>query len=268
MIYRLIMLFVLFGLTANGYAANESVESVESRGVEQKFLLTRPNSDPVANVILLAGGHGKLSLGNFFGSPTIGWGRENFLVRTREAYADHGFLIATMDAPTNRKKMNAIWRMGDEHAKDIQAVAAFLKQQADVPVWIIGTSMGTFSAANAGIRAKNDVNGVVLTSSVTRSKKKWAIYSDYPYGVVNMGLDKISAPVLVVSHKDDGCKLTPASDIDLLADQLSASKKVEKALVSGGDHPRSGPCNALSQHGFLGIEQEVVDIIAAFIKSN
>jgi len=247
--------------------AAESLESVQSRGETHKFILTRPDSAPVASVILLAGGHGKLSLGSFLGSPSIGWGKNNNLVRTRQDYADQGFLVATLDAPPSRKKMNAVWRMGEEHAQDIAAVAAFLKQQADVPVWVIGTSMGSFSAANAGARLGDLIDGIVLTSSVTQSKRKWKIYDSHPNGVIDMPLAQVSDPVLVISHEDDGCNLTPADDLDRLAGAFSGSPRVEKALFSGGDTPRSDPCKALSAHGFLGIEQQVVERIAAFIKA-
>lgn len=261
------ILTLLFG-TSLAHASAESLEKVSSRGIEQKFVLTEPDAPPAASVILLAGGHGKLDLSSSSGTVRFGWGEMNNLVRTRHLYADAGFLVATMDAPTDRNKMNAVWRMGESHSKDIDAVARFLKKKADVPVWVIGTSMGTFSAANAGIRLNSSISGIVLTSSVTRSKKKWKIYDDYPKGIINMPLSKVERPVLVVSHKDDGCALTPASDIDSLAKQFSLSAKVDKAVFSGGKKPESDPCKARSAHGFYGIEQEVVDKIAAFIKAN
>ena len=35
--------------------------------------------------------------------------------------------------------------------------------------------------------------------------------------------------------------------------------------VAGGDPPRSGPCEALSYHGYLGREEPVVEAISAWI---
>lgn len=255
------------GLPLSVQAGSENLERVDSRGLEQKFVLTTPEANPVASVILLAGGHGKLDLSSFFGSVNFGWGAKNNLVRTRDAYAKQGFLVATMDAPSNRKKMNAIWRMSEDHAEDISAVAKYLKEKADVPVWVIGTSMGSFSAANAGIRLDNQIDGIVLTSSITKSKSKWKIYDEYPNGIIDMDLVKITKPVLVISHKDDECALTPASDINSLASRFTSSSKVEVEVFTGGDTPISDPCKALSAHGFLGIEDKVVEKIAAFIKS-
>lgn len=103
-------------LTTSGFAQaiDESLESVSSRGVEQRFILSRPDGAPTAALLLFAGGHGKLSLGSMFGRPSIGWGKDNNLVRTRKGYAKQGFLVATIDGPADRKKINA-WKNDTEH---------------------------------------------------------------------------------------------------------------------------------------------------------
>ena len=96
------------------------------------------------------------------------WGAEGFLVRSRDKFADHNFMVAVVDAPSDQQQgMNPMFRMSGAHAGDIGAVAAYLKEQADVPVWLVGTSMGTFSAARAAIAAKG-IDGLVLTSTITR----------------------------------------------------------------------------------------------------
>ena len=47
---------------------------------------------------------------------------------------------------------------------------------------------------------------------------------------------------------------------------LAKSRKVETVLLDGGSPPLSEPCQARSQHGFLGIEDQAVNGIAQFIK--
>lgn len=126
--------------------------------------------------------------------------------------------------------------------------------------------MGTFSALSVAIFLKEKVDGVVVTSSVTRSAKNWDIYRSHPLGVLSMELEEIKVPTLVVSHRDDQCRLTPASDSPKLVKRLSNARKAEVIYFEGGDPPRSGPCEALSAHGFLGIENKVVEAIADFIK--
>jgi hypothetical protein len=68
-------------------ARTEEVRTIPTRpGVTQAFLLLQPADRPVASVILFAGGHGRLNL-----TPgDIGWGRGNFLVRTRRMFAEQG----------------------------------------------------------------------------------------------------------------------------------------------------------------------------------
>ena len=119
-------------------------------------------------MILFAGGHGALGLK---APPTMKWGKGNFLVRTRDQFAAHIHGRGDRRAVRRQDGMNAIFRMGKAHADDIDAVAGYLKKQAAVPVWVVGTSMGTFSAARGAIGTK-DVDGLVLTSSITRSRSR------------------------------------------------------------------------------------------------
>jgi pimeloyl-ACP methyl ester carboxylesterase len=247
------------------HAQNASLVSVVTpRGAKQAFMLIRPEK-PAASVILFAGGHGALGLK---GTASMRWGRQNFLVRMRNAFAAHNLMVAVIDAPSDRQGgMNAIFRMSQAHAGDIGAVAAYLKKQAPVPVWLVGTSMGTFSAAGGAIGAK-DIDGLVLTSTITRAKSNWKIAGSHPHGVGSMPLQRITVPTLIVSHTKDGCDVTPAADASKLRARLAHAKPVEAVLLSGGDPPRSAPCEAMSQHGFLGIEGKAVDAIAGFILAN
>lgn len=234
------------------------------RAAKQAFILIRPDK-PVASVILFAGGHGALGLKS---ASAMKWGAGNFLVRTREMFAAHGFNVAVIDAPSDEQKgMNAIFRMSSAHAGDIAAVAAYLKKESNVPVWLVGTSMGTFSAARGAIGGK-EVDGLVLTSTITHSKPDWKIARSQPDGVASMTLSEIAVPTLVLAHRNDGCDASPASGAQKLQKRLTKAAKVEVALLDGGDKPISEPCEAKSEHGFLGIEKQAVDTIAAFIKAN
>ena len=268
---KAVLLFLSFSLLFSGplSADNETLATIESRpGVRQKFILIQP-PNPTASVILFAGGHGALDLAeSAVGGVAIGWGENNFLVRTRRLFADHGFTVAVVDAPSDKKKMNAVWRMGAEHAQDVLAVIQQIKKAADVPVWVVGTSMGTFSAANAAVRLEPAVSGLVLTSTITRSRRRWKIHRSHPKAVIDMALETIRVPTLIAAHESDGCRITPASDAGLLKAKLKNARTVKVVLFQGGDPPRSDPCQALSEHGFLGIEKKVVDAVAEFIEHN
>ena len=255
-------------LWGTSHAHEESLVSVRSRpDVDQKFLLIKPEK-AVAAVILFAGGSGGLRLTSLFGVPEIAWGEGNFLVRTRLLFADQGFVVAVVDSPPDRIEMDPVWRMSRNHAQDIHAVVQALKKDYKLPVWVIGTSMGTFSAANAAIRLGPEVNGLVLTSCITRSSRKWDIYVSHPDAVIDMDLFKIAVPALIVAHKEDECDLTPPAGAEKLKCALAAAPKVEIKYFSGGKTPVSKPCKAQSAHGFYGLEEQVVGAIADFIKSN
>jgi len=260
-----LLVLALLALSPNAQAQTATLVSIPTpRGAKQAFILIKP-AKPVASVILFAGGHGGLGLQS---ASSMKWGKGNFLVRTRDKFAAHNLMVAVIDAPSDRQSgMNAIFRMSGAHAADIAAVADYLKKQAAVPVWVVGTSMGTFSAAEGAITSKS-VDGLVLTSTITRSKPNWKIAHSHRDGVASMALQKVTVPALIVSHAEDACDLTPAADAPKLRNRLANAKPLDVVLLSGGDPPRSEPCEAMSQHGFLGIESQAVDTIARFVTAN
>lgn len=260
-----VLAMLLADISGAAQAGTPTLVSIETpRGATQAFILIKPDN-PVASVILFAGGHGALGLKS---ASSMKWGAENFLVRSRDKFAAHNFMVAVVDAPSDRQQgMNAIFRMSSAHAGDIGAVVAYLKKQAGAPVWLVGTSMGTFSAAGGAIAAKG-IDGLVLTSTITRAMPEWKIAQSHRDGVASMALPKIVVPTLIVSHRKDACKITPAADAPKLSKRLTKASKVEIALLDGGDPPQSDPCQAKSQHGYFGIEAEAVNTIAKFVSGN
>jgi hypothetical protein len=254
-------LFLIAGLAPACAASADLITIKTPRGVKQAFILIKPER-PVASVILLAGGHGALGLKN---ATAMRWGAQNFLVRSRAMFAGRNLIVAVMDAPSDRPKgMNAIFRMSAPHAADITAVAAHLKKEADLPVWLVGTSMGTFSAAEGAIAAQN-IDGLVLSSTITRSKPDWKIARSHSDGIASMALEKIAVPTLILSHRHDQCDITPAADAAKLKQRLTKAAKVSIVLLDGGKAPKSEACDALAAHGFWGIEEKAVDEIARFV---
>ena len=244
--------------------AAELVSIQMPRGVKQAFILIKP-ARPTAAVVLFAGGHGGLGLKD---AASMTWGAGNFLVRSRDRFAAQGLAVAVVDAPSDQNGgMNAVFRMGSAHATDIAAVVGYLKQQSNIPVWLVGTSMGTFSAAGGAIGA-GAIDGLVLSSTITRSKPDWKIAASHPNGVASMPLERVKVPTLILSHRKDGCVLTPASDGPKLKARLAKATKSEIVLLEGGGPAQSDPCEAKSEHGFLGIEEAAVKAIADFIKAN
>lgn len=234
------------------------------RGATQRFILIKVDN-PVASVILFAGGHGALGLKS---ASSMKWGTEGFLVRSRDKFSDHNFTVAIVDAPSDQQQgMNPMFRMSGAHARDIGAVAAYLKKQADVPVWLVGTSLGTFSAARGAIAAKS-IDGLVLTSTITRAMPESMLAKSHPDGVASMALKNITVPTLIVSHRKDACRITPADDAPKVMKRLTKASKVEFLLLDGDAAPLSDPCGPKAQHSYFGMETEAVNKIAKFIDDN
>jgi hypothetical protein len=140
--------FLLLLLAAPAWAQTERVVDVPTRpGVTERLLLIEaPNAR--ATVILFAGGHGGLQIAP---SGKIGWGAGNFLVRTRQMLAGHGVNVATLDAPSERQASPFLsgFRQSRGHAADVKAVMAYLRQQSNVPVWLMAPAWGRCPAPSS-----------------------------------------------------------------------------------------------------------------------
>lgn len=263
---RLLVSLLALAYAAPASASDASLVSIPSpRGATVGILLVKPKK-PVAAAVLFAGGHGALGL---TGPESMRWGAGNFLVRMRAKFADDGIAVAVVDAPSDQPQgMNAIFRMSPDHVSDAAAVVAYMRAQFGVPVWAIGTSMGTFSAAALAAGPVSPPDGLVLTSSITRSPPDWTIATSHPLGVASLPLAPVKVPVLIVSHQSDACHLTPPGDAQMLAGKLPGTASVVVEIVTGEVPAKSGPCDAFSPHGFYGSEDKTVSLITAFIKSN
>jgi len=228
--------------------------------IKQRFILIETKNKPKGIVILFAGGNGKLLLHK----DKNNWHTGNFLVRSRGLFVNNGYITAVIDSPLKRKiGMKDGFRTSNEHIIDITAVIKYLKNKyPNQKIWLVGTSRGTESVAHLGINLQKKIDGIVLTSSVTNSRK-------YKRGtaILDMNLEKINVPTLIVSHLNDGCKVTPPSDSPDL--YHIGNKKINKKLfyVKGG-YEEGNPCKAQSYHGFLGIENDVISIITNFIDTH
>jgi len=252
---------VLIGLYQNTLAqVPQKVVDIPTRpGVTQRFLYLAPES-PKAAAILFAGGHGGLQI---LPNGSCQWGEGNFLVRTRQLFAKNGLSVAVVDAPSDRQTTPFLsgFRQKEEHVADIKAVIAWLKQQANVPVWLVGTSMGTLSAAFIAIQVSpgnGGPDGLVLTSTI--------LSFDAGRPVPAMPLQNIAIPVLVVHHEQDGCKHCAYREIPRLMEKLSSTPRKELLTFKGGES-RGDPCEALAYHGFNGLEKDAVAKIAEWIQT-
>lgn len=258
------LLLALHAGPANAQLKEEVVTVDVRPGVTMKFLEIRGSERPSATVILFAGGDGVLRL-----QPSGKIGTDlslNFLIRSREAFAREGLAVAALDVASDlRSGLNGNIRLSAQHAQDVARVIAVLRTRIGAPVWVVGTSSGTISAAGVAARlAQSDPrpDGVVLTS--TQSTLVQGLCGRTVYFA---NLAAIRVPVLAVSHRDDRCPCSAAASAKLMAALSGASAKEHK-IFTGGDPPLSqGLCQAREPHGFFGIEGEVAKAIAEWIRN-
>ena len=249
------LVLLLLALSPEVHAQSTQVVDLPSRpGVTQRILVIKPDQ-PKAAVVLFAGGDGAIALES---DGRIGKLTGNFLIRTRGQFAAHGLLTVVIDAPSDVPHLGGT-RQTAKHVADVKAVLAWLRAQATVPVWLVGTSRGTQSVAYIATqlsRADGGPDGIVLTSSVVSDKRSRA--------VPEMPLELIHVPVLVTHHKEDSCRVCRYGDVPLLMDKLTTPPRRELIVFEGGVS-EGDPCGARAYHGYNGIEREVVDRIAAWI---
>ena len=104
-----------------------------------------PRDGATATFVLFSGGTG--GIGYREGAPKSG----NFLIRSRDEFAKAGFNVALMGNPSDMPKLTPVFRQSSEHFADVRAVIQDIRTHSSAPVWLVGTSQGTISAAAAGI---------------------------------------------------------------------------------------------------------------------
>lgn len=232
-----------------------------------------PDIQPKGVLMLFVGGNGVLNL-----TPTSrNTESTNFLARTRYHFAAEGFIVALVDAASDflahnhptvtdpitgfchesglrgHRLPNRLY--GDKYALDLQAVIDDLRVKfPSLPLWAVGTSMGTISAAlTATLSGPPD--GIVLTSPLTGPN----CFGDLSSENIDLGLVKL--PTLITTHQDDR-----PEDAKRLKKRFTSSPRVQLLIFEGGSTALTDLTAPLSPHGYFGIEQKVIDAIARWIE--
>jgi hypothetical protein len=252
----IVVAFLCMLLDARSATAQQEIVTLPTRaGVTQSYFLTSIPKNLQAVALLFPGSGGLIQLRSENGKPRFNQG--NFLVRSRAEFIKRGVVAVILDAPLDQQ---GGWGMGDEfrlgaaHFTDMSAVIEDLEKRFPrVPLFLVGTSRGTISAAAVGARLGQRAAGAILTATMFRQTPKNS--KEPGPGLSKFDFATIKAPLLFVHHVSDQCESTPYGEAARLSD------KYPLVTVFGGAQPQSGPCDAFSQHGFLGKESETVEEI-------
>jgi hypothetical protein len=241
--------------SSSAVAQQEIVTLPTRTGVTQSYFLTSIPKNPQALALLFPGSGGLIQLRAENGKPRFNQG--NFLVRSRAEFIKRGVAAAIIDAPSDQQSgwgMSDEFRLGNEHLSDISRIIEELaKRFPEVPLFLIGTSRGSISAAALSSRLGERTAGTVLTATMFRHTPKKS--KEPGEGLSKFDFATVKVPLLLVHHVSDQCTSTPYGDAARL------SEKFPLISVFGGATPQSGPCEPFSHHGFLGKESETVEQI-------
>jgi dienelactone hydrolase len=255
---------------ASGIARADPVVTINSRNHLIPAILLQPIGTPKGAVILFAGGNGRLDIQS---DGTIRFLQQNFLVRARALFARAGYTTLVPDLAKDMKKGDADvvadYRGSQDYAVDVNAMVRYMRNQGARKVWTIGTSRGTLSVANYVARywvprERTGPDGQIYTSGF------WKLGADVPgftiWKLANGDARKLKLPTLLAVHNQDACPDTNPADLDAFESWLSSGGAAVSVMrFTGGKTPQSGPCDALSQHGFFGLDKEVVKRITGWI---
>jgi hypothetical protein len=240
------------------------VDITSARSVTLPTVVIAPKSPPTAAVILLEGDVGVINLGGTPENPEIE--SQGFLARNADLFASGGLLVALVGAPSDYEEgIDLGYRVSAEQSEDVAAVIDWIDDRVSLPVWVLGMSLGSYSATNSAIRLNRSLDGYAVCSASTAPTGGPLAGG----GILLMpGFAEISMPALVVGHAGDECPGTPSAGVALIAEALTGASPIAQRVFTGGSpRPEASSCGPVSHHGYYGIEDEVVTYMACIIAS-
>jgi len=252
-----------------GAAATLAAEDPLAAGLSEQIVETRPRDGTYQRSILSrkASTGEKWLMISFPGYPAILRIQENdgaiayqlrgnFLVRARRHLVSADIAVATMDCPSDEfANCGDIYRESDRHVTDVLAQIDALKAIVgkDAKIALIGTSYGTVSSQLLAKKLDGRIDAAIHTASITAPRAGLGL------PIWRLDLAQIKTRQLIVHHQDDPCQAT----------YFEPLKKYQGVIpilmVKGVANPRGPACEAYTQHGFVGREEQVMKRIAEWL---
>jgi len=226
-------LALLFLFQGAASAADELVAVTPSSGERFNYVLTTRSPGKIAyGVILMPGGNGRMEP-HMQGARIAFSGAGNFLIRSRELFADPQFVAASTDATSTPDRILAIVR-------DLEG------RYGKIAIYVIGTSRSTGATMALARPLDGQVAGFVHSSSLS--------------SISSFDTRGLRSRQLIVLNKMDACKVTNPSA------GIAAHNKYGTELIEmEGGKSTGDDCEAYAYHGYNGIESETVGKMKAWI---
>lgn len=184
--------------------------------------------------------------------------RGNFLVRSRRHWLDAETLVVVVDAPSDQwATFTQQFRESPRYGMDVEALLKEVDRRYSVRDWtFVGTSEGSVSAFHAARMNPLLARRAILTSSLFQSTQNGP-------GLSRVNWADLTADLLWVHHEDDPCAYTSYRD----AKEFSKRSRRPLLTVRGGGPGRGAACEALTAHGFVGVEPETVMAMRSWVKT-
>lgn len=205
-----------------GAAVTSTVVDLPVGDHTQRFLYVEPDA-PVAHIIVLSGGDGRLDIQDdgTMATTTASCGP---ITRNRQAWAGAGFALSFLDLTSEGVV---------PYVEEVRAVMEYVRARHDIPVWVSGGSSSTFNAA--GVVADlppNEPVGLMLGA---------------PQRLTDAVARQIRRPALVLSHSAD-----PFAFGSVTFNALVNAPVKQRITFSGGNNFGCG------YHLFSGLDAEVL----------
>lgn len=247
------LLWLLLVAAFGAARADDALIQVRSREGITTSYWWMPRDGAWATVLLFSGGNGGIGMKD--GVPQSG----NFLIRSRDEFTRAGLNVALVGNPSDVRGLNPAFRRSPEHMTDIRATIDDIRNRSNTPIWLVGTSQGTISAAAAGLALGPEVVAGIALSATLSGQQPGGSVTDLP-------LEQMKVPVLVHQHRLDSCRITPPALARALVPRLTAAPVSKYMEVEGGSGPRGDPCEAFHWHGYIGMEAQAVEQLVGWIR--
>ena len=241
--------FLSFLLSSKSFAIKES--KIENKKISDLPVFVTSTENINASLIGIIGGKG---MKNEIGKS------KNFLKRYKGNFVEKGIAFYLFPNVNSSTKASYPRRISEDRIERLNELVKYISSVNDKPIYIIGFSRG---AVDAGFYAKKypkSISGIILASGIYKNDSNKA----KNFSMEKIIGKKIKVDTLVVHHEKDECSVTQYKYAKSFFKKLKAPKKNLLNYTGGSGTGRE--CGPYHYHGFEGIELNVANDIAKWIK--